>query len=217
MIGHERDALQSNPAALRADLRARGDQSRGLPDRSQPLRATLAAGRRLGPGIERAGPHFSPARGRPALRRHLLFALVDRATRAPRSARGAERSQYPVAHRVRGGNQSRLARGVAVQERGTRDRFGRFCAEHRTPGAGGYVSRAAAFRRVLPEDAKGFADGPSLVAVPFVRVGKSGRVPGREFARALSRGDGAGRELYAVSRYAQRYAAARRDSDVSFA
>src|SRR5205085_1141361 len=124
---------------------------------------------------------------------------------------------YPVAHRVRGGNQSRLARGVAVQERGTRDRFGRFCAQSRAPGARGYVSGAAAFRGVLPEDAKGFADGSALVAVPFVRVGKSGRVPGGEFARALSRGDGVGRELYAVSRYAQRHAAPRRDSDVSFA
>ena len=80
------------------------------------------AGRRLGAGTERARAHLSARSGRPALRRHLLLALAHRAARAARSAARAERRKHPLPHRLRGGDQSRAARGAAVPARRARDR-----------------------------------------------------------------------------------------------
>ncbi len=39
----ERDALQPNPEVIRANVRAGRDQSGGLPDRSDALRAIVSA------------------------------------------------------------------------------------------------------------------------------------------------------------------------------
>src|SRR5438552_17500712 len=84
----ERSALQPNPEVIRANVRAGWDRSAGLPDASDALRAIVDVGRQVRPRIERAGAHISAAGRRPALRRHLLFALADRTARTARSARG---------------------------------------------------------------------------------------------------------------------------------
>src|ERR1051325_6223569 len=89
-----------------------------------------------GARIERARTHVFAPRPRPALRRDLLFALADRATRALRSARRAERPQYSVADRLRGRDQSRVARRASVSEGRPRDRLGRFFSQSRAPSPG---------------------------------------------------------------------------------
>src|ERR1700693_328245 len=87
MLAHhwfcERNAVQSDPKTFRAHLCAGRDQSGRLLDRSTPLPPVVDPGREIGPRVERAGAHISPYRERSALRRHLLFALVDRTARAP--------------------------------------------------------------------------------------------------------------------------------------
>src|SRR5436190_15944659 len=89
----ERDALQPDPKIIRAKLRAGGDQSGRLPDRSDAVRAIVDSGWKIGGRTERTGAHISAVCRRSALRRHLLFALAHRTTRATRSSRKRWRPQ----------------------------------------------------------------------------------------------------------------------------
>ncbi len=113
--------------------------------------------------------------GRPAARRHLLFALADRPARTARPSEGSQRHEHPLADRVRGGDRPRAARRAPVPARAPGHRQRGFRAQPRTPGAGGHIPRAADVRGVFPQGAKGFPHGPALAAVPSLRAARSRR------------------------------------------